>query len=97
MSFCGLNAMGIVRASCNVIVVSACWLFNRALVRTPPGTCAGGMINTGDVSTYPWLIVAFVLLLGMAPTGSMLLLLVLFLGEPPMYYCGFVCDLCAPL
>ena len=45
----GVKDMGMVRASCNVITVSACWLINRALARTPPGICAGGMMIMGDV------------------------------------------------
>ena len=45
----GVKDMGMVRASCNVIGVSACWLTNRALARTPPGIGAGGMMITGDV------------------------------------------------
>ena len=45
----GVKAKGIVRASCIVIAVSACWLINRALARTPPGTRAGRMIITGDL------------------------------------------------
>ncbi len=45
----GVKAMGIVRASCIVIAVSACWLINRTHPRTPPGIRAGGMIITGDV------------------------------------------------
>jgi hypothetical protein len=49
MSLRGVKATGIVRASCIVILVSACWLINRALVRTPHGIRAGGMIITGDV------------------------------------------------
>ena len=45
----GVKEKGIVRASSIVITVSACWLINRALARTPPGIRAGGMIITGDV------------------------------------------------
>ncbi len=45
----GVKDKGMVRASCIVIAVSACWLINRALVCTPPGIHAGGMIITGDV------------------------------------------------
>ena len=45
----GVKAKGIVRASCIVIALSACWLINRALVPTPPGIRAGWMIITGDV------------------------------------------------
>ncbi len=45
----GVTDMGMVRASCNIIAVSACWLINRALARTPPGICAGGMMIMGDV------------------------------------------------
>jgi hypothetical protein len=45
----GVKDMGMVRASRIVIAVSACWLINRVLVHTPPGTCAGGMIIKGDV------------------------------------------------
>ena len=48
-SLCGVKAKGIVRASCIVIAVSACWLINRALARTPPGMRAGGMITTSDL------------------------------------------------
>ncbi len=44
--------MGMVRASCKVITVSACWLINHVLARTPPGTRAGGMMITGDVVVY---------------------------------------------
>jgi hypothetical protein len=46
---CGVKAKGIVRASCIVIAVSACWLINLALARTPPGMRAGGMITMGDL------------------------------------------------
>ena len=45
----GVKDIGMVRASCIVIVVSACWLFNRALACIPPGYRAGGMIITGGV------------------------------------------------
>ncbi len=45
----GVKDMGMVKASCIVITVSGCWLIKRALAHTPPGTCAGGMIITGDV------------------------------------------------
>ena len=48
-SLCGVKDMGMVRASCSVIAVSACWLINRALARTSPGTRPGGMMITGDV------------------------------------------------
>ena len=49
-SFCGLKVIGIVRASCTVIVVSALWLINHALARVPPPIILyGGMIITGDV------------------------------------------------
>ena len=48
-SVCGVKAMGMVRASCMVIAVSACWLINRALAGTPPGTRAGEMMIMGDM------------------------------------------------
>jgi hypothetical protein len=48
-SLCRVKAKGIVRASCIVIAVSACWLINCAFARTPLGTRAGGMITTGDL------------------------------------------------
>ena len=49
-SLCGVKAKGIVRASCIVIAVSACWLINRVvLARTPHGTRASVMIITGGV------------------------------------------------
>ena len=45
----GVKDKGMARASCIVIALTACWLINRALARTSPGICAGGMIITGDV------------------------------------------------
>jgi hypothetical protein len=45
----GVKDKGMVRASHIVIAVSACWLINPALARTPPGIRAGGMIITGDL------------------------------------------------
>ena len=45
----GVKDKGMVRASCIVIALTACWLINRALALTPPGICTGGMIITGDV------------------------------------------------
>ena len=41
-----------VRASCNVIPVSARWLINCALARTSPGSRAGRMMITGDVVSH---------------------------------------------
>ena len=49
MSLRGVKDMGMVRVSCIVIAVSACCLINHALVRTPPGICAGKMIIMGNV------------------------------------------------
>ena len=44
-----MNDMGMVRASCNVIAVSALWLINRVLASVPsPSILYGGMIITGD-------------------------------------------------
>ena len=49
-SFWGVKAIGMVRASCNIIAVSALWLINHALARVPPPSILyGGMIITGDV------------------------------------------------
>ncbi len=49
-SFRGVKAIGLARASCNVIAVSALWLINLALARVPsPSILYGGMTMTGDV------------------------------------------------
>ena len=49
-SFCGVNAIGPARASCNVIAVSALWLIKLALARTPPPSILySGMTMTVDV------------------------------------------------
>ena len=49
-SFWDVKAIGTVRASCNVIAVSALWLIKCALARAPPPSILyGGMIITGDV------------------------------------------------
>ena len=45
----GVKDMGMVRASCNIIAVRACWLINCARARTSPGICTGRMVITGDV------------------------------------------------
>ena len=45
-----MKAIGMVRASCNVIAVSALWLIVRVLACVPPPSILyGGMIITGDV------------------------------------------------
>ena len=49
-SFCGVKAIGMVRASCNIIAVSALWLINHVLACVPPPSIRyGGMIIMGDV------------------------------------------------
>ena len=45
----GVKEKGVVRASCIIIAVIACWLISRALAGTPPGIRAGGMRITVDV------------------------------------------------
>ena len=45
-----MKAIGMVRASCNGITVSALWLINCELACVPPPSILyGGMIITGDV------------------------------------------------
>ena len=54
-SFRDVKDMGMVRASCNLIALSALWLINHALACVPsPIILYGGMIIAGDVLSHTW-------------------------------------------